>query len=264
MLAKQLTTLAILLLLANVEVDAQVMRATYLIESTTTLSEYHNGKGELYFNAGKSLFIHASWPGASGYDSSEGKYRRVIGDKEGMPVFTDRKSNIQVYKSIYLAQKKTPWIFEDTIPRINWSITNNEKVISGHSVLHATGAYGDRIYDAWYSPEIPVPFGPYRLGGLPGLILEAKSRDGVVNFEFAGFTANVTEHPDLKAPVEGTHVSQDGFKDWVIKHLLRIEATSTSEYQSTIGSCDTDYTIEKDRWPYIYEYKKERAEAGNK
>jgi len=50
-----------------------------------------------------------------------------------------------------------------------WSITNEAKTIQQHKVVKAT--YND--FEVWFAPDIPVPFGPKGLGGLPGLILEA-------------------------------------------------------------------------------------------
>lgn len=64
-----------------------------------------------------------------------------------------------------------------------WEITNETKVISGYKCYKATCVYGEFDFrrnkqltfnpEVWFTPEIPVPFGPRGLDGLPGLVLEA-------------------------------------------------------------------------------------------
>lgn len=38
----------------------------------------------------------------------------------------------------------------------------------------ATAKYGGRKWTAWFCQEIPIPNGPYKFGGLPGLIVKSK------------------------------------------------------------------------------------------
>jgi len=35
----------------------------------------------------------------------------------------------------------------------------------------AIGKFRGREYEVWYTTDIPIPGGPFKLGGLPGLIL---------------------------------------------------------------------------------------------
>ena len=66
--------------------------------------------------------------------------------------------------NIYIAEKK---------PTIDWQLKKETKKI-GNLVAHkATGKFRGREYTAWYTLEIPLPYGPWKLQGLPGLILEA-------------------------------------------------------------------------------------------
>ena len=70
-----------------------------------------------------------------------------------------------------------------------WEITDEEKEIAGYKVRKAiTDSYGDKtelLYTgkaiAWFTTDIPIPTGPERYYGLPGLIVELyyeKTREG--------------------------------------------------------------------------------------
>ena len=61
-----------------------------------------------------------------------------------------------------------------------WQITDEEKEIAGYKVRKATtDSYGDKGFEfykgkaiAWFTTDIPIPTGPERYYGLPGLIVE--------------------------------------------------------------------------------------------
>jgi GLPGLI family protein len=61
--------------------------------------------------------------------------------------------------------------FENTY--LDWNTNYEEvKTILGYKCNKATTKFGQRIYTAWYTKEIPISEGPYRFKGLTGLILE--------------------------------------------------------------------------------------------
>ncbi|MDZ7683198.1 MAG: GLPGLI family protein [Fodinibius sp.] len=62
---------------------------------------------------------------------------------------------------------------KEKAPEINWTIEDSTKNIGNYTVQKATAHFRGRHYTAWFTPKIPVPFGPWKLNGLPGLILQA-------------------------------------------------------------------------------------------
>lgn len=54
----------------------------------------------------------------------------------------------------------------------NWKISDSTKTFAGYQVQKATTQFGGRNWVAWFSKDIPIPYGPYKFNGLPGLIME--------------------------------------------------------------------------------------------
>jgi GLPGLI family protein len=98
----------------------------------------------------------------------------------GSQVFYDRKKDsiwsfLRNPKNMYIAEKR---------PDIKWIFTKETKKI-GTLVCHsATTNFRGRQYTVWYTPEIPLPYGPWKFTGLPGLVLEAYDTDFFVYFYF--------------------------------------------------------------------------------
>lgn len=65
---------------------------------------------------------------------------------------------------------------------INWQLLNEFKEISGYKCQKATATFRGRKYEAYFTSEIPLSYGPWKFGGLPGLILEIYDQTGEVYF----------------------------------------------------------------------------------
>lgn len=61
----------------------------------------------------------------------------------------------------------------DTVPTLKWELLEDTTSLEGYICQKAKCEFIGSVFYAWYAPGIPYPFGPLRLGGLPGLILEA-------------------------------------------------------------------------------------------
>ncbi len=75
-------------------------------------------------------------------------------------------------------------------PEIDWEINDDVREIGSIRCQKATGFFRGRSYTAWFAPSLPFPFGPWKLKGLPGLILEATDTTGEVQFLFKGLLKN--------------------------------------------------------------------------
>ncbi|OOQ59159.1 GLPGLI family protein [Mucilaginibacter pedocola] len=80
----------------------------------------------------------------------------------------------------------TPYLIEEPMPTIDWKITTDTATFGTLLCQKATGHFGGRDYTAWFCPDLPFRAGPWKLNGLPGLIVEAYDTNKEVEFKFDG------------------------------------------------------------------------------
>lgn len=63
---------------------------------------------------------------------------------------------------------------EETLDTPEWEIVPDSALrLLGYDCRLATAKYRGRVWSAWYAEDIPLSHGPWKLHGLPGLILKA-------------------------------------------------------------------------------------------
>lgn len=80
------------------------------------------------------------------------------------------------------------FVYPDSVPSLDWNFSDETTdSIMGYGCRKATVEFAGRHYSAWFTPEIPLPFGPYKFGGLPGLILKLEDAEQQFVWEAKGF-----------------------------------------------------------------------------
>lgn len=132
--------------------------------------------------------------------------------------YVNKEQNIQLHQ---LKENDKDWLIKAVLDTIDWSIQNEIKEIEGFKVQKATATIplnhvklGE--VTAWFAPDIPFPFGPIGIYGLPGLILE---------YEINGIAHYATEikfyDQDLKIkrPTKGEEITEKEYIRYLMKSL---------------------------------------------
>ena len=76
------------------------------------------------------------------------------------------------------------YIIDDALPVINWHISSDKANFAELHCQKATCHFKGRDYTAWFCADLPVHVGPWKLNGLPGVIVEAYDAKKDVVFKF--------------------------------------------------------------------------------
>ena len=89
-------------------------------------------------------------------------------DEENKWYFDHNTSRFNMQKNVYGSNFNV----DDSIPTIQWKLSNENRVIAGFNCRKATGIIMDSVYVfAFFTEEIMIPGGPCSISGLPGMIL---------------------------------------------------------------------------------------------
>ena len=102
------------------------------------------------------------------------------------------------------------YLTEEKITEPKWTLLAEHDTICGRSCQKATGEYGGRKWTVWFAESLPTRFGPWRLSGLPGLIMRAVSEDGIHQFECRKVEA-VKEAITYSVPDDAVRCKRDQF-----------------------------------------------------
>jgi GLPGLI family protein len=128
--------------------------------------------------------------------------------KQPSGVAAGRPSGLVYYQ--FLREKKisrkdpilfTNFVVTEPMPLINWYITTDTASFGGLMCQKANCHFKGRDYTAWFCPDLPVAAGPWKLNGLPGVIIQACDAKKEVCFMFAG-----VERIDLPLVASNEHI----------------------------------------------------------
>ena len=75
---------------------------------------------------------------------------------------------------------------EEINERPQWTLHADTATILSYKCHKAICHFKGRIYEAWYTLEVPISEGPWKLSGLPGLIIKASDKSRAYIFECSG------------------------------------------------------------------------------
>jgi GLPGLI family protein len=160
-------------------------RGIVIYSSRITLNKTVASVDTLHFDRRKSLFqwqIHKKEDEVTKKNNNTGHQTKRnisphdnIGEYNLYNVAKDSLySRKYLFDQIYFVKEKKP--------DIQWDITDSTKKIGDYRCTMATADFRGRNYTAWFTPKIPVHYGPWKLIGLPGLILKAYDQKKEIYF----------------------------------------------------------------------------------
>jgi GLPGLI family protein len=75
---------------------------------------------------------------------------------------------------------------DEALEKPKWELTDGQDSIFGYACESAKTKYHGLVWKAYYTEDIPSGVGPWKLGGLPGLITKATDANGVHSFTLCG------------------------------------------------------------------------------
>ncbi|MCB0629298.1 MAG: GLPGLI family protein [Saprospiraceae bacterium] len=142
------------------------------------------------------------------------------------------------------------YLVEDTVHPMTWEILSETKYIAGMLVKKARCEHRGRAYTAWFAPGIPLSNGPWKLGGLPGLILEAYDDEKEVVFLFKSIrqmNGPAIVKPDSRARSVTMRTYLEESEKEMRQYMEFMEARMKAAGADVDVEFDTKYTF----WEYI-------------
>jgi len=156
----------------------------------------------------------------------DGANQRFVGRGGGKGVYYKNLKD-----TIRLEQKETVdgdlFLISDKYSKYNWTLSKESKKIGKYICFKATTTYQEfnpikkKMTNfniiVWYTPEIPLPYGPAGYDGLPGLVLE--SRNGSFYFIASEIKIKDSSLNKIKMPQKGKKVTLQEFNIIINKKM---------------------------------------------
>lgn len=120
--------------------------------------------------------------------------------------------------------------YEEEMPSLDWELTDSVATVLGYECQSARCKFRGREWTVFYTEDIPLTDGPWKLYGLPGLIMKASDADGHYTFECIGIKSKA-DRPITIYKVPFNKTDRHGYYD--ARH--RYEINPYAYYEATTG-----------------------------
>jgi GLPGLI family protein len=157
------------------------------------------------------------------------------GDLKSVP---SRKIPMYIFKSkakgeteVYDGQIAMMFTYTEPYEAQTWEIADSTRNILDYDCGMATCSYRGREWTAWFAVDIPIQDGPWKLSGLPGLILEASESTGQHHFTATGIQASRR----AMTPVAGRDHYEKADRITMLKALRKFEENPEAGLGAALG-----------------------------
>lgn len=211
-------------------------RIEYL--SITNFGITYQTKGVLEFNNKSSKYTLLKPEESSDENKTSIEDNQIIiniKESENRPInFIDKSSSLLLS---YVQMFKKNNLIKEEIPKIDWQIVDEFKSLNTIKCQKATGYFRGRIYTVWFTNEIPISFGPWKLQGLPGLILEVQDNKNQIFIQATKISLNDTLDIQIPNPLEAITL-----KDFITNHIPK-KLEEIESYLNAKADRDTTFKM---------------------
>lgn len=118
-----------------------------------------------------------------------------------------------------------PQRYEEKWSGQDWTLQADTASFLGHQCQKATCHWRGRDYIAWFAPDIPIRRGPWKFGGLPGLIMKVHDVDSLYVFEAVAIEKG--EFPIWQYPKE-EFMKSSRMKTWKLQKAFNLNYPKTA------------------------------------
>jgi GLPGLI family protein len=201
---KKLGIIALALFMQNI--FAQTNRFVYQVTMKPDATNKNDIKTEnayLDISAEKSLFysenrfkrdsiMQKNFQSGGGRGSVSRDQMEVLKSSINYSVEKD-KNNQKIFLKDRIGRDN--YSYEEERP-LNWKISSETTKIGEYKVQKAETDFGGRKWTAWFTTDLPYQDGPYKFGGLPGLIVKVEDDKGDYSFDLMK-NYKIAELPNL-------------------------------------------------------------------
>jgi GLPGLI family protein len=188
-------------------------------------------------------------------------YRLVYQGDESAVTTTTKPSSATTFSTVQYKNFRTkklisqgdadgePIIVDEILKPIAWKILPQTRKFGEYTCQKARATIRGRTYTAWFTKQIAISTGPWKLYGLPGLILEAEDDTHEVKFAFTSLTASLPKNVSIKPPVPAAgqkRMTAAGRDTYVAQkyEAIRKQLSSKPGFSNTVVEINPGKTIE--------------------
>lgn len=174
------------------------------------------------------LYIYETDSASFNPTGGKGFGRGLLGAFFQPEVYTNHLSGKQS-----VVERLLGWNYKTTfsVANFEWKPQQSSRIINGYTCFNAIGKWRGRTWEAWYCPELPYNYGPWKLSGLPGLILEAYDSDREYVFTAIKITKKFTYYHKIKLP--------DSFQELTEKEFNKVLKVFHTDRQGFLKARNT-------------------------
>ena len=131
--------------------------------------------------------------------------------------------------------------YKEPFPSMQWHLLDEKQTICGYSCQKATCHWRGRDYEAWFTSAIPMKSGPWKFGGLPGLIMKIHDTKNLYTWEAVAVE---------KGSFPIYQYEERFFKDTNRKMVWKAQREWNVKYNELSGRMTLDGRMLTKRYPY--------------